>query len=155
MNSSEKTAIMRIFIDLIKADNILDIAEMNFMFTMRKKYQMTNENIIEAQKIDFALAVNALQNLPDNLLNGLLDDVKKLAVSDNYCAPEEALLLMSLDFCLQKEYKGYCKLISTPITNISIDKFDIIYTETSYDEDFNNIISQNLRYIADDLNYQV
>lgn len=150
MNNIEKTALTRIFVDLIKADNILDISEMDFLREMMRKYIIDTNNFIEAQKIDFGLAVNSLKNLPKKIIENIIDDVKKLALSDDYCAPEEAYLLMALYFCLDSKYDSYCKLISTTTNNIYVDKGDIVYTETQYDEDINPIITQNLRNITND-----
>lgn len=150
MNNIEKTALTRIFVDLIKADNILDISEMDFLREMMRKYNIDTNYYIKAQKIDFGLAVNSLKNLPKKIIVNIINDVKRLALSDDYCAPEEAYLLMALSFCLNPDFNSYCKLISTPTTNISIEKGDIIYTETLYDKDVNSLIKNNLRYIVDD-----
>ena len=154
MNSSQKIALSRIITDLIKADNILDISEMCFFSDMLEKYNISNEHLIAAQKIDFASAVNDLQKLRPQEIKEVMKDMEALTVSDGDCAPEEAFLILALNFCLLPEYNSYCKLISTPITNIVIDKKNIIYTETQFDEDVNAILgnSHNLRYIMDDFN---
>jgi hypothetical protein len=50
MTTQEIVAITRIFTDLIKADDILDISEMKFMTRMKEKYKIKVEHMIAAQK---------------------------------------------------------------------------------------------------------
>ncbi|MCF0186488.1 MAG: hypothetical protein HUJ98_08380 [Bacteroidaceae bacterium] len=154
MTTKQKIALVRVIIDLIKADDILDISEMEFYAEMEQKYNLTDDYLIKAQNIDFGEAVNSLQELSQQELNSVMKDMERLTMVDGDCASEEALLIMALDYCLKPEYKSYCQLISTPVSNIYIEKRNIIYTETFFDEDVNAVLSNphNHRYIEDDFN---
>ena len=55
-----KTAIARIFADLINADRIIDKGEMEFWDDICSKYGITREIETEAQKMTFAQAVNVI-----------------------------------------------------------------------------------------------
>lgn len=154
MTSTEKTAITRIVVDLIKADSIIDISEMDFFAKMEEKYRISTENIIAAQKIDFGEAVNTLKELPKNEILDIIEYFKSLTMVDGECAPEEAFLILALHFCLNPNTKTNAQLITTKVTNISIEQKNIIYTETEYDEEINEIFSDKnrLRYIINDFN---
>ena len=152
MTNSQKTALTRIIVDLIKADNILDITEMDFFCKMEEKYKISEDHLVASQKIDFGTAVHVLQELSTPELYTIEKDLEELTCVDGDCAPEEAFLVMALQFCLDPERKKYSKLITTNVTNIFIEQRNIIYTETSYDEDINELLSNRntLRYIMDD-----
>lgn len=150
MNVKVKVSIARILIDIIKADEVLDISEMEYFRSMRDKYKIENEHLIAAQKIDFASAVNSLQQLSPIELKDILNDMEMMSKSDGNCAPEEAFLLIALRYCLNPNFNSYSKLISSNDAAINIDKKNIVYTETQYDKDANEIIEQNLRFISDD-----
>ena len=154
MTSTEKTAITRIVVDLIKADSIIDISEMDFFAKIEEKYRISTENIIAAQKMDFGEAVNTLKELPKNEILDIIEYFKSLTMVDGECAPEEAFLILALHFCLNPNTKTNAQLISTKVTNISIEQKNIIYTETEYDEEINEIFSDKnrLRYIINDFN---
>jgi hypothetical protein len=150
MTTQEIVAITRIFTDLIKADDILDISEMKFMTRMKEKYKIKVEHMIAAQKTDFANAVNVIKKLSPVTVRELLDDMRELTLTDGSCAPEEAFYVMALNLCLSPKYSDCCELISTNVTNIAIDIKNVIYIETEYDDDYNDFIRDNLRYIKND-----
>lgn len=60
MKNSEKTAVVRIFVDLIKADRIIDTGEMVFYDEMRKKYNFVQENEVAATAMSFSEAISIL-----------------------------------------------------------------------------------------------
>ena len=150
MTSNQKIALARVMTDLIKADDIIDMSEMEFLFKMRERYKIDTEHMIAAQKTDFGAAVNILKELTEPELKELLIHLQGLMVSDGYCAPEEAMLILALDYCLNPKHKHYCKLISTSITNISIDQKNIVYTETKYDEETNEQLKKSWRSLKND-----
>lgn len=149
MTNNQKTAIVRIVSDLIKADNILDFSEMKFLEMIRGKYNIDDTHLVAAQKIDFGLAVKYVSELPENEIADLLAEMRILTRADGNCCPAEALLIMALDYCLDSERNTYCKLITTNVTSISISKCNIVYTESQYDEETNEKIRENFRTIMD------
>ena len=58
MNRQEKTAIARIFADLIKADRIVDTGEMEYWRNICDKYEIDRDIRISASDMTFADAVN-------------------------------------------------------------------------------------------------
>lgn len=150
MTSAERTAIARIITDLIKADDILDLSEMKLFRDIREKYRIEENHLIAAQKIDFGAAVGTLREWTRAELIDFFNDMKSITIADGNCCPEEAFLILALRYCLGEEYGAYCQLISTDITNISIDKGNIVYIESDYDEEANAIIKDNYRSITND-----
>ena len=73
MKANEKMAIARIFSDLIKADRIVDIGEMEYWEKICSKYSFDKDIEIQAQNISFADALSIIcktdiQGLKEDLL---------------------------------------------------------------------------------------
>ena len=60
MQRIHKTAIARIFADLIKADRIVDVGEMEYWEKICQKYSIDKEIEIESQQMSFAEAMDAI-----------------------------------------------------------------------------------------------
>lgn len=97
MKQAERASIMRIVSDLIEADGIIDTRELLFLDSLREKYGIKKEDEILAASYTFADALNELQKSDDSLKHDLIGDFNQVAMSDDYCAREEALLILPLD----------------------------------------------------------
>ena len=100
MRQSERASIMRIVSDLIEADGIIDAREIIFLDSLREKYGIKKEDEVAAASYTFAAALNELLLADDSLKHDLIGDFNQTAMSDNYCAREEALLISIFGFCL-------------------------------------------------------
>lgn len=100
MRQSERASIMRIVSDLIEADGIIDAREIIFLDSLREKYGIKKEDEVAAASYTFAAALNELLLADDSLKHDLIGDFNQTAMSDNYCAREEALLILALRCCM-------------------------------------------------------
>ena len=114
MKNSEKTAVVRIFVDLIKADRIIDTGEMVFYDEMRKKYNFVQENEVAATTMSFSEAISILKMSAGDLRRDVLADCTDATVSDGFCAHSEALLLIALKRALGDEESENVSVISIP-----------------------------------------
>lgn len=147
MKSSEKTALVRILVDLIKADRIIDTGEMLFYDEMRRKYNFTQANEIAAMSISFADAVSILNDADISTRTTILSDCENATVSDGFCAHSEALLLISLMQTLGTNNSECANVISIPKQSFSVDDSTVLYVESKFDEDINRQIVENYRHI--------
>ena len=95
MKQEEKASLMRVLSDLVKADGIIDINEMDCLDHLRSKYKITNEDECRAENLTFSVAINTLAELEIAQREELMDDFAKVTMSDNYCARSEALLMLA------------------------------------------------------------
>lgn len=93
MRKSEKTAIFRVFTDLIKADDIIDIKEIDFLDELREKYGITKECEITAGSLTLAKALKTIATADKKTRHSLMNDFIRVAMSDDFCAKEEALFI--------------------------------------------------------------
>ena len=133
MKSLEKTAVVRVLVDLIKADRIIDTGEMMFYEAMRRKYGFSQEHEVAALSMSFSEAIAVLRCSDRAIRTALLSDCASATVSDGFCAHSETLLLISLQKTLAGD--GECvNVVSIPQKSFSVDDLTVLYVESMFDE---------------------
>ncbi len=146
MLREHKVAIARIFADLIKADRIIDTAEMECRAGICAKYSIDKEIETEAQYVSFADALNSIcTSGVKGLKEDLLGDCRSMTVSDGFCAHSEALLMIALILMLEAGQPFNVEVFSIPRANFNIDIATSLYIESDYDPDTNEAIRKNYR----------
>lgn len=150
MKNSERAAVVRIFVDLIKADRIIDAGEMVFYSKMRSKYNFTQENEIAAESMTFSKAISILKAADVDLKSDVLADCSDATVSDGFCAHSEALLMVALHNTLSEDEDATAEVISIPRQSFAIDDSTVLYVESRLDENINGQIVESYRYLYND-----
>ena len=148
MTRQEKTAIARIFADLIKADRIVDTGEMEYWRNICEKYEIDSNIRIAARDLSFADAISTICSSGDRGLGeDLLGDCRAMTKSDGFCAHSEALLMIALSTMLGggSRFKG--DVYSLPRASFDIDIATAIYVENEYDPEPNEAIRASYRSI--------
>ncbi|MDE6510609.1 MAG: hypothetical protein K2L00_00730 [Muribaculaceae bacterium] len=145
MTKQEKTAIARIFADLIKADRIVDTGEMNYWRNVCEKYEIDREIRSAATDMTFADAVTAIRQ--SGLGADLLGDCRAMTVSDGFCAHSEALLMIALTAMFTPVSPFHAEVYSLPRASFDIDIATAIYVENDDDPETNDAIRRNYRSI--------
>lgn len=151
MKSSEKTAAVRIFADLIKADRIIDTGEMAFYDDMRTKYGFTQDNEIAAMQMTFSEAIDILKTADEVLRGNVLADCAHATMSDGFCAHSEALLLIALRQALCADSNEGVSVLSVAQKDFRIDESAVLYVESVFDNTINRQIVDNFRNIYKEL----
>lgn len=100
MKQTERASIMRVLVDLIEADGIIDTRELVSLDELRAKYSIGQDDEKLSATYTFADALQVLSKASIEVRHGLLTDFESVAMSDNFCAREEALLILALRCCL-------------------------------------------------------
>ncbi len=151
MKQTEKASIFRIVSDLIKADAILDTREIEFLDSIRGKYSIRKEDEILAASLTIADAISCLCESTINLKHDYVTDFIKVVMSDDYCAREEALLLVTLRICLTIKTELYPKVLSIDTSSLYIEPTQILYVESEFDNDINWDINEHYREITSEI----
>ena len=147
MKQSERASIMRIVSDLIEADGIIDTREIIFLDSLREKYGIKKEDEVVAASYTFADALNELLQSDESLKHDLIGDFNQMAMSDNFCAREEALLILAIRSCLTINVEG-ASVISIDTSEIKFEGSQILYVESEYDREINAQILRHYREIC-------
>lgn len=147
MQREHKTAIVRIFTDLIEADRIIDAGEMRCWQKMRSKYAIDDATVCEAQGVTLAEAVNGLsRNASNELRHEILADCHEMAVADGFCALSEALLVNMLSIMLGDSWVPNSQVVSAPLSPLFyIDPGTALFIESGFDGATNKALRDNFR----------
>lgn len=151
MKQSERASIFRIVTDLIKADDIIDMREIEKLDSIRERFAIKKEDEILGFSYTFANAMRTLLDAPKSLRHELTATFNEIAMSDNFCAREEALLLVALRLCMSLNTNMECKVVSIDTSNVNIDPTQILYVESYFDNDVNWEINEKFREIVSEV----
>ena len=151
MTHKERTSIVRILRDLIKADDIIDIGEIQMYSKMRRKYKFTHDEEVAAASLSLAEAVAVLSRSTVDVRHDFLEECVNMTVSDGFCAPEEAILVVALMYCLKEDYQGGAEIYSVYAPEVAIEDHQVVYVESRFDAQVNEDISRHYRAIDREL----
>ena len=129
MTKNEKASLMRVVADLIRADGIIDCKEISYLEKMRARYHIAPDDECMAEKLTFADALHILLQSDATLRQQLITDFTEVAMSDNYCARAEALLILALRYCLENENNESVSMLSVNNDYMQFDDTQILYVE--------------------------
>ena len=94
-----KIALARIVTDLIEADFVVEVDEMQFFEQIISKdgFSISEAMLIEAKKMDFAKALTILKGLDVKSRQLVVNTLKQLSMSDGVCVPLEAILIFAVE----------------------------------------------------------
>lgn len=165
LNKEQRIALARIVYDLIMADKIIDDEEVK-MFAELFGEEDKRELFRKAQELSFSKAIKLL-GLPYS--DGELTEAVKRAYSkqrrkeaetalgvltdtansDGFCAPSEAILLLAIDYYLNKNNSSYSQydIQSFKLTDVFIGKRFVLYVDNN-ESSVDLEISQNYELIT-------
>lgn len=145
MKHSLKTAIVRVLTDLIKADAIIDAGEMEKYSILKTKYCLTSDDELDGSQMTLAESMNIISRIDKQFKQTFLSDCMDLTVSDGFCAPSEALLMIALISILEEDGDNGKEVLSILNSTFNIASSSILYIESQFDVEINNVISKNYR----------
>jgi len=151
LKQSERASIIRIVSDLIKADAIIDTREIELLDSIREKYSIKKEDEILGASYTMADAIQVLSPLSENFRHEFVAILNELAMSDNYCAREEALLLLAIRMCLTLSSNVESKVISVDTSSVFIEPNQVLFVESYYDNHINKEINSRFREIMSEI----
>ena len=151
MKKSERASIVRVLIDLIKADSVIDEGEMALYAKLKHDYNISREDEISASSMTLSDAVMTLVDSSSELRNSLMEVFSDMTVSDGFCAAQEAQLMLALIYCLKDEYHGMSEMYSVHEPDVFIEDNQVMYVESAFDRNINADIENNYRSIDKEL----
>ena len=143
---------MRIVSDMIKADAIIDVVEIDFLNGIRSKYGIKREDEAMADSLTMADAFQTLRYAQDSIKQDLWGDFRGMALSDNACSREEAIHLLAIIACLSDRFSENSQVFSVELPdNITTDNSQVLYIEGEYYKETNRDIIIHYREIVNEL----
>lgn len=143
---NQRIAFARIISDLIEADFIVESSEIEYLDSIRDKFHISRDMLIESRKHTFEWAVRVLCQLSDNEKHEVKDALCSLALSDGSCVPLEALQIISVLASLD----GGGEVFSIPSTSNYVDNMKVIYVENEDSTSKSEYVSSHYRAISNE-----
>lgn len=151
MKQNERASIMRVVSDMVKADAVIDMHEIEFLHKVREKYSIKREDELIADTITLADAFHTLKEMPESLKQDIWDDFKGMALSDNACSREEAMCLLAVVACLSDKLSENSTVVSVELPDdIIFDSSQVLYIEGEYYKETNREIAARYREIINE-----
>ncbi len=149
LDRSQKIAFARIITDLIEADFVVEVGEMDIFEELISKdaFSISDTMLIESKKMDFAKAVSILTEMDDTQCDAIVDILKQLSLSDGTCVSLEAIIIVAIEQAL----KFKAKVHSIPTSKVNFGSFKAIYIEDTYNVGTNRQIEENFSFITKEL----
>ena len=141
-------SIFRLFSDLIRADKVVAEEEINFLSNICDTYGVSSVDRENSLNISLGEAVNILSKQRMTVRRKIVEDMKRMSLSDGFCCREEALILMAAASCLEKNDKNNYEVISSPCINVDFDDSQVIYLESMKVKSYNDYITKYHRQIS-------
>lgn len=152
MKQIERASIMRIVSDLIKADAIIDIQEIEFLNGIRQKYNIKRDDEIIAETLTLAEAFQVLKETQESFKQDIWGDFRGMVFSDNTCSREEAMYLLAIVACLSDKLSERSEVYSVEVSeNVKLDNSQVLYIEGEYYKETNHEIANHYREIINEL----
>ncbi|MFI3294627.1 MAG: hypothetical protein R3Y19_01250 [Rikenellaceae bacterium] len=151
MKKNEKIALTRVVTDIIKADTLIDIHQIDLYDDLQKEYDITRADHKKADSLTLAQAIETLSEMEDKEKSTILGSLKQLAISDGFYAQSESLLLTALDYKLTGNKSNQVQIISIKSENQSLQNNQILFVESGYKNNTNTEINNNHRQITTEL----
>lgn len=148
LKSIVRSSIFRVFSDLIRADKIVAEEEIFFLNKICEIYDITSIDRENSLNISLGDAIGVISKQRNDVRHRIVEDIKRMALSDGYCCREEALIMLATTLCLEKDERNIYEVISSPCSNVDFDDSQVIYLESRKMKLYNDYIVQHYRQIS-------
>ena len=148
----ERASIMRLVSEMVKADAVIDMKELEFLNVIRLKYNIRREDEVMTNSFTMADAFKTLKAMPKSLKSDVWGTFKGIALSDRTCSRNEAIHLLAIASCFEENISDSVSVYSVELPdNIRLDNSQVLYVEGEYYKETNREINQHYREIVNEL----
>lgn len=144
MTIHERSAILRVLIDIIKADSVVDEGEITLFQKLKAKYALEKSEGVNNITLADALAVLCSRDFSEKERINFYNEIRQMTLADGSCCKAEALLLIALSYC----FNSNAELISVNVPNLDVAEDQVLFVESKTNAAFNKIISDNYRQLV-------
>ena len=120
---------------MIKADSRIDTSEIQKLIALERQYNFNRTLMSDASQMTLSEAIRQLRTLDVNLRRQMLQSLTELGSTDRVLERHEALLLLTLRYCMMGDEELECDVVSSRISHRSGDLGTyIIYFESERNE---------------------
>jgi len=132
LSSNQKQSLLKIAVDLVKADNQIHRNEVAALDNLIKRYQITPEEIELTHYFSLQQAITSLSHLDEGDKELILKQLSNIISVDNDISSHENILLSSVSLSLRQDSSSWVRVISVENINKECSNDQIIYLERGF-----------------------
>lgn len=121
-----RQSIFRVLSDLIKSDNIITLDELNGLDEACAKFSITQADKEEAYQMTLGTAMSTIAHQSESMRRKVLEAMHDIALKDNECCREEALLIAAMDYICSDPS---ARMVSMEFKNRPLLRTQLLYVE--------------------------
>ena len=129
MSRTKEISILRLVIDLIKADNKIHREEVSWIEELNARYNFSEKELREVHNITFGQAISNLQNLEEAERREIVAHLQEIISVDNDIDVSERLLLATIRLSLQQDTCRSVQILTTESQHFANYDRQLIYLE--------------------------
>lgn len=129
-----KLSVLRLAVDLIKADNQIFGEEVAVLTQLQKQFGLSQQDVDGIHYITLQQAISALKDLDAAAADAVVELMNEIMCVDNDIDYEENILLTSVKMSIAGKSKHWCNVISASNVMDETSKRQIMYLEDSPSE---------------------
>lgn len=134
-----KLSVMRLAVDLIKADGRIHRDEVSILSALQKDFDLSQEDLDRIHYITLQQASENLKKLDEDSAQSLMDLLNKVMCVDNDIDYEENILLTSLKMSLSTASRDWCDIVSAEGVMDETSVRQIMYLENTVNEQVHKV----------------
>lgn len=128
-------AFVRVISELIRIDDVIDAEEIAMLTELERQYGFNRSYKREAMRLTLADAIEQLSSLDLQARTQIMQAFEALAGADRICVTREAIMLLTLRYCLEGKQDRQCHVIECPASMAAPDQAPyVMYAESDYDD---------------------
>ncbi|MBQ2979599.1 MAG: TerB family tellurite resistance protein [Bacteroidaceae bacterium] len=129
MYMSKEIAILRLVIDLIKADNKMHREEISWTEMLSKRYSYTADDLLQVHNVSFQEAITILQQLGSGERNEVIELLREIISIDNDIDTNERILIAAILMALHDDTSGHVQVLTADARGFEGYDRQFIYLE--------------------------
>lgn len=138
--SIEKQALLKIAVDLVKADNRIHRNEVAALSRLQRHYAISNEELDLTHYLSLQQSLERLCRLGADEKEQVLALLDEIVSADNDIDFKENILLSAIKLALRKDSSEWCSIISVENISTECPSDQIIYLEHAYCEEPHKVL---------------
>lgn len=140
LSPTQKRAVFKIAVDLIKADNRIHSKEISVLDRLLENLNLNQEELDMIHYLTLAEAVRTLKELEEGQIKELLDLFNSIMRIDSDISFKENLLLTAVTMASSYDSKDWVHIISSSTTEIPVSDTQIIFLEKEYSHETHEVL---------------
>ena len=134
LSGTQRRAVMKIAVELVKADNRIHSKEVSVLDGLQSSLRLEQSELDLTHYLSLESAVDCLKNLDEDSTKNIINLFNDIMCSDSDIDFEENLLLSSISMSCDSGSRGWCRIISADAPESETPEKQIVFLESRTSE---------------------